>query len=131
MPLLYKQTLATTQTYILRGKINRPLTPKEIQRLENTKPLMEKKANVLIRKIETTPTAIQISFTPKTQSFFIPIIWAIAAIAIAIGIPITTWFVLQAPAPGPLGLPQWFWVGLGVGIPLFGLATVIWMTRRK
>jgi hypothetical protein len=110
------------------AKLRRPLTDKEKQKLYTKIPEMERKANVKILNVQVTPTEIRF-YTKPLNAFIIPLIWAIAAIAIAIGLPITAWFITQVPT-GPLGLPQWFWVGVGVGIPLFGLALVLWMAKK-
>jgi uncharacterized RDD family membrane protein YckC len=126
MPLLYEQ--ASSQHQILVAKLLRPLTDKEKQKLNAKIPEIEAKAHVKILKVETTPIEIRLYMQPL-KGFVIPLIWAIAAIAIAIGLPVTAWFITQVPT-GPLGLPQWFWVGVGVGIPLFGLALVLWMAKK-
>lgn len=130
MTLLYPETTQTNRQYVLVLKLKHPLTQQQKQRLLNCRTLMEQKANVYIQKVGFKPNQIHVYFKPKTQGFQLSIIWAIVAIAAAIGIPLTAWFITQAPAPGPLGLPQWFWVGLGVGIPLFGLALVLYMARH-
>lgn len=130
MPLLYES--AKQRSYVLAFKLKQPLTSKQKQRLLNCKSLMEQEANIIIHKIETTPNAVLIYCTP-VKSFFIitmSVLTAIAVIAAAIGIPLTAWFITQAPATGPLGLPVYFWVGLGIGIPIFGLALTVWMMRK-
>jgi len=136
MPLLYEpqmraqQTLHTNQVYLLKTKLFRPLTSQEIQRLRNIKSQIEQKASIHIQKIETTNKELLIYFTQqKTKAFVIPIIWAVAAIVGAIGLPVTAWFITQPPAPGPLGLPQLFWVGLGLGIPIIGFGIIL--LRRR
>ncbi len=128
MPLLFESLEPSAQTQVLIAKTSRPLTEEEKQTLYRNISRMEQKARVKILKIETTPTEIRFTIKPQ-KGFFIPLTWAIAAIAIAIGLPITAWFITQVPT-GPLGLPQWFWIGVGVGIPLFGLALLIYMARK-
>jgi hypothetical protein len=126
MPLLYEEAVSHQQ--VLVAKLLRPLTDKEKGMLYAKIPEMERKANAKILHVEITPKEIRF-YTQPLNAFAIPIIWAIAAIAIAIGLPIATWFITQVPT-GPFGLPQWFWIGVGVGIPLFGLALVLWMAKK-
>jgi hypothetical protein len=126
MPLLYEE--AVSQQQVLVAKLLRPLTDKEKDVLYAKIPEMERKANVKILHVEITPKEIRF-YTQPLNAFVIPIIWAIAAIAIAIGLPIAAWFITQVPT-GPFGLPQWFWIGVGVGIPLFGLALVLWIAKK-
>ncbi len=128
MPLLYETLDAQPTRIFLIAKTSRPLTSREKHRLTMKIPEMEAEAHVKILKVETTPTEIRFTLQPL-KGFAIPLIWAIAAIAIAIGLPVTAWFITQVPT-GPLGLPQWFWIGVGVGIPLFGLALVLYLARK-
>lgn len=94
---------------------------------------MEQKADVYIHEITTSPEAVSIYFSPKTEGFFVismSIITTIAVIASAVGLPIMAWLLLQPPEPGPGGLPQWFWVGVGIAIPIFGLGVLVYTMKR-
>jgi len=129
MPILYEINKA-----ILKASLKRPLNSSEIQNLRNYKYIMEQKTGTHIEEISITPKEIYFHLSAgQTQKFFVitmSVVTAIAVIAMAIGLPITAWFLMQPPAPGPLGIPQWFWVGLGVGIPLFGLGFLVIVSKR-
>ncbi len=129
MPLLYE---ATSGYVLIKSRLSRPLTSQEKQALYRRKSLIEEKSHMQILDITVTPREILFYCSPR-GFFFIGIsaITAISVIAASIGLPITAWFITHPDIPeGPLGLPLYFWVGVGVGIPIFGLALVIWRLKR-